>query len=130
MCYHTFMLDMRMYMANRRSVNREKSLAYLGGQCSMCGSTKNLQFDHKERSNKSQGLADMFSHAWENIVIELKKCQLLCILCHIKKTQNEASGPSTHGKVSYYRHHKCRCELCTKANRESQAEWRERTGKY
>jgi hypothetical protein len=34
--------------------------------------------------------------------------------------------PMNHGTVHAYRHHRCRCDQCTHANREYKRQWRER----
>lgn len=120
------MLDMRVYMAERRAANRTRALDYLGGKCAKCGSKHDLQFDHKDRLTKAKDIADMFAHSWAKLVVELNKCQLLCIDCHRVKTQKELGGPSTHGRLSYYKHHGCRCNLCRRANADARARWREK----
>jgi 5-methylcytosine-specific restriction endonuclease McrA len=60
----------------------------LGGVCNHCGTDSQLQFDHIVPSTKlfdvTQGLA---GRNWESVQREVKKCQLLCRSCHMKKSR-------------------------------------------
>lgn len=59
----------------------------MGGKCSNCGYARNyaaLEFHHVEPSEKLFQL-DMRSLAnlqWELVVVEARKCRLLCANCH------------------------------------------------
>ena len=55
------------------------------GPCLDCGSDKNLEFDHVDPSTKEHNVSDMASHATYMIEREIRKCQVLCQDCHIKK---------------------------------------------
>jgi len=73
----------------KKRYEREKStlIAKLGGKCFMCGTTENLEFDHSSRSGKNFAItAKMHS---KELDAELKKCQLLCHKCHLKKTRSD-----------------------------------------
>ena len=59
----------------------------LGGKCESCGTTKNLQFDHIDPTTKSFSIAKRYR--CKNVFEEIKKCQLLCYECHLKKTSEE-----------------------------------------
>lgn len=105
---------MKTYMQKRRESNKLYALSKLGNRCNSCGSTKDLQFDHIDRTNKSMDLSDMFSHSITSISKELDKCQLLCIECHRQKTYIDL-GYKRHGTLRSYRDKKCRCEECNGA---------------
>ena len=111
-------------MRDRREKNKKYALSKLGGKCIACGSIDGLEFDHINPDSKNGDIADMWAHSITNLDIELKKCQLLCRACHIVKTQNDNGGTSCHGRLSYYRHHKCRCDLCRNALNEYTKEYR------
>ena len=58
----------------------------LGGKCVDCGTTENLQFDHKDPSKKSFNISCVLS---ERTFKELEKCELRCGDCHLEKTKND-----------------------------------------
>ena len=73
----------------RGKVEKRKKLLIemLGGKCESCGTTKNLQFDHIDPTTKSFSIAKKYM--CPVVFEELKKCQLLCYECHLKKTSEE-----------------------------------------
>ena len=64
---------------------------YLGNECSVCGSKKSLEIDHINPEEKGFTLSRAYNKSLENIQKELDKCQLLCNLCHRKKSGKEWS---------------------------------------
>jgi len=83
----------------RRKISQ--MLDYLGGHCKHCGIDneeamefyeKRLQFDHIDPSQKAFDISPHFSYAWDRIVGELDKCQLLCYGCHLEKTMAERAN--------------------------------------
>src|SRR5579862_1648346 len=81
---------------NRKLKNnlRLKMMLYLSGKsCVLCGNSdpRVLKFDHIDPKTKSfsiaQGISSVLS--WENILIEIEKCQILCANCHKIKTAAE-----------------------------------------
>lgn len=72
------------YLVNRRL----KAKLYLGGLCVSCNMSNNLEFDHIDPNNKSFEISHAIAKhmAWDKLVAELSKCQLLCKPCHIIKT--------------------------------------------
>jgi 5-methylcytosine-specific restriction endonuclease McrA len=84
---------MREYRARWEKRRRAERIAfareYLGGKCARCGSTRNLDCDHIDPTTKKFGLTDRPGVSWDVWFAELQKCQLLCRVCHTKKTKNE-----------------------------------------
>jgi 5-methylcytosine-specific restriction endonuclease McrA len=79
---------MKVYYQKRRSFLIEK----LGGKCSYCGTTDNLQFDHIDHTKKEFSISELISKSLKRSLNELEKCQLLCKDCHDKKTKNDGSS--------------------------------------
>ncbi len=104
------------YWKNRRQERRKRLLKLLGAKCKICGSSKGLHFDHLDPSKKSFKLA-LIDSPMEQLLEEIKKCQLLCRKCHHKKTldKQEYGKESLHGTVWRYKKYRCRCDACKKA---------------
>ena len=78
------------YNKNRRIKDMERKevlIKMLGGKCECCGSTFNLQFDHIDPTTKSFSIAKKYG--CKEVFEEIKKCQLLCYKCHMKKTSED-----------------------------------------
>lgn len=110
-------------MKKRRQKRRQKFIQLLGSKCGNCGSTKDLQFDHRVPKKKEFDL-NLIKDGPESLILsELKKCKLLCMPCHMKKTRenkefvNKDKVPSYHGSVHMYKKYKCRCKKCKMAMR-------------
>lgn len=107
----------RLEVSNQYKVQkRQDAVDILGGKCVNCGAIDNLQFDHinRDRVDSKHTIKYMIiSTKWENVLEELKKCQLLCFPCHIKKSKIERghTGEHAHGTTSKYRLG-CRCNEC------------------
>jgi 5-methylcytosine-specific restriction endonuclease McrA len=76
------------YNLNRYNKRKAEAIEILGGECIVCGSTEDLQFDHIDPSDKSFTLGKLWSASQEKFLEELTKCQLLCFLCHMAKTNS------------------------------------------
>jgi len=98
-----------------------------GKSCVRCNSTKKLELDHINPETK------VSHHIWSWSKVrqdeEIRKCQVLCRLCHIEKTREEITVPLVHGTTSGY-HKGCRCKPCTSATSKQKAEWRKRVGRH
>lgn len=97
-------------LARRKAINK-----ILGNRCVRCESLKSLEVDHINR-DRDFCIGSSLNWNWDKITKELKKCQLLCRSCHVKKTIKERGRRmSTHGMASMYCNQKCRCEPCKNA---------------
>jgi 5-methylcytosine-specific restriction endonuclease McrA len=105
---------MRGYMAARYAARRQMALDFLGNACVVCGSIKDLQIDHIDRSTKAIAIAKLILAKDEKLFAELVKCQALCPEHHGKKTSQEMGVPHGGG-VKGKRN--CPCELCREAAR-------------
>lgn len=69
----------------KRTRDAVRSIAAEQG-CQDCGNAdvRVLQFHHKDPAQKSFGIADAVSNgrAWEKILAEIAKCEVLCANCH------------------------------------------------
>jgi 5-methylcytosine-specific restriction endonuclease McrA len=93
------------HIAERRIL----AIKFLGGKCANCGSLDELEFDHIDPKTKKFSIASKLAMKYENLLIELAKCQLLCSACHRIKTSVEKSVE--HGGGLTGKHH-CKCHLC------------------
>jgi hypothetical protein len=108
---------------------RQELIAMLGGKCAKCGCTEDLEFDHIDRDKKSFDIGANYSRKIEDLLEELAKCQLLCADHHLEKTRELDGLKMEHGKLSMYRHAKCRCDLCKGAQADYMREWRRKNGR-
>ena len=64
-----------------------RAVEYLGEKCSHCGKSyfghpEVFDFHHKDIKDKEKDPAKFLGNSWENVVIEINKCVLLCANCH------------------------------------------------
>lgn len=98
------------YDTRRYHERRQRMLDLLGGKCWECESEDNLQVHHQDPKQKSFTLADSgWTRPWNQIEDELRKCVLLCGICHGKK------HATSHGKRRMY-NRGCRCDKCREAH--------------
>lgn len=98
-----------------KAARRNRLIEMLGGKCARCGTTENLEFDHIDPSAKVFGVCAGLSKAWDVLVEEAAKCQLLCKPCHVAKGA-EDRPELAHGTYYVYWYWNCRCDLCKAAN--------------
>ena len=104
--------NMREYKRNWVAARRAEWMA--GKSCVKCGSTQSLEVDHIDPAQKVAHT--IWSWAIPRRDAELAKCQVLCTPCHKEKTRADRPIPE-HGTLARYgKHHKCRCDICRKAN--------------
>jgi hypothetical protein len=87
----------------------------LGGKCARCGTTEDLEFDHTDTSTKEFAISVALSRAWDALVEEAAKCQLLCKPCHVAKGAEDRPA-LIHGTYHVYWYWNCRCQDCKAAN--------------
>lgn len=127
---------MAQYMKDRRNRRRDQCYQILGNVCSICSSTEQLEIDHIDPSTKSFTLSGAgLDTAWNTILVELAKCQLLCKPHHIEKTVRENLGREpwnkglrvdtmtpigdvSHGTMRKYNQFLCRCDECKLAKKQ------------
>jgi hypothetical protein len=101
---------------------RNTAIEVLDGACVHCGSTENLEIDHKDRAQKSFSIGKLWSVSQEKFDAELAKCQLLCEKCHRAKTSSEVGvdhGAGTQGKRG------CTCVKCKAKRKEYSQSYRQ-----
>lgn len=115
---------MAKYMLARYHRRRTEAVTRLGGRCGMCGSTAELEIDHRDPKTKSFDLGKAFAGFSDaRLAEELAKCWLLCGDCHRQKTNVEIAVKVgrrirwQHGTLGGYRH--CKCDLCRAAKAEA-----------
>lgn len=94
---------------------RRQAWFAVNGPCVKCGTWENLELDHKDPSTKITH--NVWSWAEERREIELAKCQVLCVACHMEKSIFEMHRPIRHGTRTSYSYHKCRCIVCVESMR-------------
>lgn len=128
--------DRAAYMRGRRLERRSRLILLRGGCCSNCSSVDNLQFHHRDRSQKKFDLSGRgLDTSWGVILDEFEKCDLICPTCHVRETQTQSDkGELTpwckgldkstglpvvwsHGTAKMYTERSCRCEDCRLARR-------------
>jgi hypothetical protein len=105
----------REYNKAWKQARRARLTEMLGGKCVRCGATEDLEFDHIDPSTKIFAVCADLSKAWEILVEEAAKCQLLCRSCHVAKGAGDRPDLQ-HGTYYVYWYWNCRCELCRAAN--------------
>lgn len=98
-----------------------KSFFLEGMKCAKCKSDGTLEFDHRDPKNKWKH--SFWSYKKETILRELKKCQLLCKKCHMKKTDADYKR-SGHSLAGYKKG--CRCVICKNKKRIAMYNYRKR----
>jgi len=69
--------------SEQQQKRKVKLIELKGGCCSICGYNKcngALEFHHLDETKKEFGLSKIMS--WENTLLELDKCILVCSNCH------------------------------------------------
>ena len=105
-------MDRRLYWSNynlkRREEHRQILISFLGGRCIKCGSTDRLEFDHVDPLTKLFSIGANLASSIDKLMIEIKKCQLLCHDCHEDRHNKKEVE---HGNGVAGKHH-CKCILC------------------
>lgn len=77
-----------------RSEFRTNMLAYLSNKtCIVCGESdiRVLELDHLDPSAKNFTISQAvkLGRSWEEVLLEIKKCQVLCANCHKRRTAQQ-----------------------------------------
>jgi hypothetical protein len=107
-----------------RAGRRAKLVEMLGAKCARCGAIEDLEFDHIDPATKRFTISGALSRAWDELVEEALKTQLLCPPCHREKGYEDRPEVE-HGYYRYW-YHSCRCVVCRAANAAKSARLRER----
>ena len=100
----------------RRDYKRQVLLELLGEECVRCFTQTDLVFDHIDPKTKSFNIGMNMCRSLKNLIIEIKKCQLLCKSCHGQKTALERGRKlAHHGSETMYVYG-CRCRPCKDAH--------------
>ena len=68
-----------------KQARRARLIEMLGGKCVRCEATENVEFDHIDPSTKVFAVCSALDKAWDVLVEEASKTQLLCKPCHVAK---------------------------------------------
>lgn len=103
----------------------------MGGKCQCCAYDKchdALEFHHIDPTQKDLTLGDMIANPkrWSSIIVELKKCILLCSNCHREVHEGITPLPETYDTFnpSFEEYRKLKedpyhpCEVCGKDARD------------
>lgn len=104
----------RKYQREWMAARRKEWIDSRGGCCAACGSTQSLEVDHIDPAKKTMQPASIWSRNQAAVALELANCQVLCEPCHLLKTFGSVG--IKHGTTTGYKHHKCRCLDCRRAN--------------
>lgn len=86
---------------NWRQRTKERIILAMGGQCVCCGYNKcnwSLALHHLDPSEKDFSLGSIRANckSWDKIVIELRKCVLICQNCHNEVHHGMTKIPTNH----------------------------------
>jgi len=116
------------YLTERRAQRRQMFKDHIGGKCVKCGTTEDLQFNHKNPKEKEFTISEIIHKNIEFVLREVEKCELLCKSCHHEETRRQyrdkeirvwndgTRKPYIHGTCRMYQQQSCRCESCVLAN--------------
>lgn len=86
----------KKYKQQRMRLNKGKELINshkIGKECAWCerkctvDNACGFDFDHIDENNKHNKISSMWSYSHKRILEEIKKCQLLCAICHKLKSK-------------------------------------------
>lgn len=111
----------REYFRNYYRKRKQQYINMLGGKCSICGTTEQLQFHHVNRNTKDLAISRLMNFSKEIVEKELNKCILLCKRCHTNVHKNDGTwiscGGSHVGSIGA-NNPKARKVLCIETNKQ------------
>ncbi len=124
---------MKDYMKKRYDARRKLAFDLIGrvcGGCNLSFADSELELDHIDPKTKTLDFAKKWNVKEETYLEELKKAQPLCKPCHTEKSITDSGkSKAVHGTYAMYRHYKCRCVLCKKANTEMSKKYKKKKPK-
>jgi len=84
------------------SEKKLKLVEMMGGRCEICGYNKSivaLSFHHKDRRHKTFNISAYLSLPMDELILEAKKCRLICLNCHAELHHKEQSETSTESNI-------------------------------
>lgn len=84
--------EIKQRIANRRRARKAQLIALLGGKCYDCDTEfpdrpEVFDFDHRDSKQKLSDVASIIrTGSWKRVLIEVKKCDLVCTNCHRTRT--------------------------------------------
>lgn len=114
---------MKSYRERRTAERYILAVALLGSKCAICNiEGVKFEFDHIDPETKTFTISThLWDYSWKRLEVELGKCQLLCKICHIRKSAMEKSvehGQGLSGKRN------CKCEPCKTRKNEYMVYWK------
>lgn len=95
----------RAYHNSYYHKRKQELMNLLGNKCAICGSTEELEFDHKDAQTKKFPISSLLSHSWAVVLSEVAKCQLLCKRCHLEKSKKDISIKNSGSRNAFYNKH-------------------------
>lgn len=81
----------REYQRRRRQETQLRLIAYLKDHpCVDCGETDVLVLEFDHRRDKKFCVASLMSWKWENVLLEIQKCDVVCANDHCRRTARRA----------------------------------------
>ena len=103
-------------------------IAQLGGKCAKCGSIERLEVDHIDPKKKRHEVSALLTMGDPKVLArEVKKCEVLCHVCHLDKTileRGQRRAMESHPSLSSYRY--CKCDLCREVHSAYCTKWNKR----
>lgn len=103
----------KLYSNSAQSLKRRAGRDYIRSlkckPCADCQQERNpvqLDFDHKPGSIKKYNISKMTNMSKETILAEVSKCDLICVLCHRRRTHSRKQyrhNPQDTNHVSLYK---------------------------
>lgn len=94
----------RKYQKKRYHGRKKQAIKMLGGKCTVCGTTRGLELDHKNPDTKKFNVTKLWSVPEEEFKREVRKCKLLCKKHHRERTSKQRENgdvKSIPGKTQY-----------------------------
>lgn len=114
---------------SRLWIKERRRLFFSDKFCSLCGSFYSLELHHNDPKKKVSH--KIFSWSKERRNEEIRKCSIVCRLCHeaISICERRSSIGMDHGSRWMYKTKKCRCFLCRRWNADRTIKDRELNGR-